>query len=350
MTAAQFLARVKRGEFAPAYLFLGNEAYQRRRCRDALVQAVAGEDHENGLAQYDLAETPLAAIVDDARALSLFASRRVVIGVNAEAVLPRTRSGAEEEDEPADASVLAGYLRDPSPGVVLVFEATRYGFEGDDKRRLERIQKFFSAVHDTVELMPYSSEDARAEAQRIAHDAGIPIEPSALDLLVESLAADVARIAVELEKLALYCGAKRAITVDDVADLVPDARATTIFALVGALGRRDRPRALQHLETLSREGEYLPLALAFLSTQFRMALAAREANLHNPSQIQAHLTRLGMRIWPRQAAQVYETVSRFSKDQLQRALELIFAADRGLRDARPDDRTVMERFIFDLTA
>ena len=49
--------------------------------------------------------------------------------------------------------------------------------------------------------------------------------------------------------------------------LVPDARATNIFALVNAMGRRDRARSLEILDTLTREGEYLPLALAFLSAQ-----------------------------------------------------------------------------------
>jgi hypothetical protein len=29
---------------------------------------------------------------------------------------------------------------------------------------------------------------------------------------------------------------------------------------------------------------------------------------------------------------------------------LIFQADRGLRDARPDDRIIMERFVLELTA
>lgn len=350
MTPAQFLARVKRNEIAPAYLFLGTEAYQRRRCREALIQAVAGDDRENALARHDLSDTPLAAVVDDARALSLFASRRLIVVLSAEAVLPRGRSGDDEEGgEQSDSAVLADYLRDPSPGVVLLFEATRFGFEGDDRRKIERVQKFYSDIRDVVELMPHSSEDARQEAQSLARRMGIEIEPSALELLVESLAADVARIAVELEKIALYCGRERAVTVDDVSALVPDARATTIFALVGALGRRDRARALEHLETLSREGEYLPLALAFLSTQFRMALAAREAGVRGPQQVQSHLTRLGMRIWPRQAAQVYETVSRFSQEQMGRAMKLIFEADAGLRSARPDDRVIMERFIFELT-
>ena len=74
MTPVQFLSRMKRNEMAAAYLFLGAEAYERRRCRQALLDAVLAEDRENGLAQYDLNETSLAEVVDDARSLSLDAS------------------------------------------------------------------------------------------------------------------------------------------------------------------------------------------------------------------------------------------------------------------------------------
>jgi len=129
---------------------------------------------------------------------------------------------------------------------------------------------------------------------------------------------------------------------------VPDARASNIFALVNAIGRRDRGRALEILDTLTREGEYLPLALAFLATQFRMALVAREAGLKSSSQIQSHFSRMGVPMWGSRAEQIYQTVVKFSGPQLERALALIFRADRGLRDARPDDRIVMEQFILQL--
>ena len=138
------------------------------------------------------------------------------------------------------------------------------------------------------------------------------IEPAALDLLVEALGADIARIAVEIEKLSLYA-AGRQVGVDDIAALVPDARSTNIFALVNALGRRDRARSLEILDTLVREGEYLPLALAFLSTQFRMALVAREAGLKSSQQVQGHFTRMGVPMWGSRAEQVWQTVSKFNK-------------------------------------
>jgi len=175
------------------------------------------------------------------------------------------------------------------------------------------------------------------------------MSPDALDLLVEALGADVARIAVEIEKLALFAG-DRIVGVDDITSLVPDARATTIFALVNALGRRDRVKSMEILDTLTKEGEYLPLALAFLSTQFRMALVAREAGLKSSQQVQGHFSRLGVPMWGSRAEQVYQTVAKFSKPQLETALKLIFQADRSLRDARPDDRIVMERFVLELTA
>jgi DNA polymerase-3 subunit delta len=264
--------------------------------------------------------------------------------------LPRTRAEDEDGETAAgDPSPLAAYMRDPTPGLTLVFEAARFDFEGDDKRKQERVRKFYGAVPEVVELRRYSTQDAHAEAEALARRAGLRLDPAALALLVEALGADIARIEVEIEKLALYAG-KRALTVEDIAALAPEARATTIFALVNALGRRDRARALEILDTLTREGEYLPLALAFLSTQFRMALTAREAGLKSPQQIQGHFTRMGIPMWGSRAEQVYQTASKFAKPQLERGMKLIFEADRGLRDARPDDRVVMEQFVLKLTA
>jgi DNA polymerase-3 subunit delta len=352
LTASQLLSRVKKRDFPPAILLLGPEAYERRRIKEALTAAFA----EGAVAQLDLAEVTLAAILDDARALSLFASDRLIWVVNAEAALPRTAKSSEEDDPEAesgagggDAAPLLAYLKDPTPGVVLVFEASRFDFEGDDKRKQDRVRKFYSALRDVVELRRFAAHEARAEGELLARRAGLSIQPEALDVLVEALGADIARIAVEIEKLALYAG-QRTISADDIANLVPDARATTIFALVNALGRRDRTRALELLDTLTSEGIYLPLALAFLSTQFRLAMAAREAGLKSAQQVQAHFTRMGVPMWGSRADQVWQTVGKFGKPQLERAMKLISEADRGLRDARPDDRIVMEQFLLKLTA
>jgi DNA polymerase-3 subunit delta len=329
-------------------LFVGPELYQLSACRRALVDKVlAPEDRENGLSRHDMEETTLASVLDDARSLSLFAPNRVVWVSGAEAALPRGRAASNEES--AAAEELADYLKHPTPGCVLVFEASRYGFEGDDRTKIERVQKFYSAIPEIVELRPYTLESARRLAQDLAAESDLQIGLSEIGLLVESLAADASRIANEIEKLRLYTAGTRKVTSDDILNLVPNAQASTIFALVGALGRGDRKRSLDSLDTLLREGEYLPLALTFLATQFRLALAARESGLRNAQQIQTHFTKQGIRIWRDRAEQVQQTVSAFPGEKLGRAIEKVFRADKALRDTRPDDRVVMEELVLSLT-
>jgi len=55
-------------------------------------------------------------------------------------------------------------------------------------------------------------------------------------------------------------------------------------------------------------------------------------------------------MWGSRAEQVYQTVSKFTQPQMERAIKLIYKADKGLRDARPDDRIVMETFITELVS
>src|SRR3984885_7969459 len=102
MSPEQFLAKLAKNSPEPAYLFLGPEAFERTRCRRALLDAVLPDKEngarENGFTRHDLDRTPLAAALDDARALSLFASRRVIWLAGAEAAVPRGPRGRTDDD------------------------------------------------------------------------------------------------------------------------------------------------------------------------------------------------------------------------------------------------------------
>jgi DNA polymerase III subunit delta len=355
MTAEQFIAGLRAGRPVPVCLFLGPEPYQRDRARRALIETVlTPEDREEGFVRHDLEEISLAEVLDDARSLSLFSPKRLILASRAEAVLPRGKAAAASDDDstPAGSSadLLAAYIANPTPGVTLLFDAARYEFEGEDKTKIERVRKFFAAVPAVVEFPRLDARAATTLAQELARQAALPIGRDALQFLVEALGADVSRIAAEIEKLRLFASGRDKITVEDIIEMVPDARASNIFALVNALASGDRARSLDVLDTLVRQGEYLPLALAFLATQFRLALVAREAGLRNAQQIQSHFSSSGTPMWRSRAEQVQQTVAAFSQAQLEAGLRAIFETDRNLRDARPDDRVIVEDFIFRLTA
>ncbi len=352
MTPEQFLAKLKKDGPEPVYLFLGPEAFERERCRRALFAAALPEEaREDGFTRHGLDQIPLAAAIDDARSMSLFATQRLIWLASAEAAVPRTRtSSADEEAGPDDVDALTSYVRQPTPGTVLVIDCSRYDFDGEDKTKLERVQKFFAAVPAIVEFRPFSPEAARSLAQRRAKELKLQLGLAELAILLDVTGGDAARLVNEIEKLSLYAGTDRKVTAEDIGALVAEAHSSTIFALVAAIGRGDRTRALEILDALSREGEYMPLALTFLSTQFRMALTARAAGLKGAGQIQAHFTKLGARIWPARAQEIAGTVDAFPKAKLEKGIGRVFAADRDLRDARPDDRIVMEEMILALTS
>jgi DNA polymerase-3 subunit delta len=351
MTPNAFLQQLKKGPPAAAYLLVGDELFHRDHCRKALIQAVlgdaaAGDGPPEGLIEHDLAERSLAAMLDDARTVSLFSPKRLIVGYRAEAALPK-RLGSDSEPGAED---LARYLTNPSSGVVLLFESTRFNWaDRDDKARNERVVKFFSAVKQTVELQRFGPGEALSTAATLAKRAGLNIENDALADLVEILGADMARIASNIEKLALYAGGQRRIGGSEIEMLVPEARQSGMFEFSDALAGNDRQRALELLDTLAKSGSYWPIQISLLAGLFRQALAAKEQGARSQGDVTRVFGKLGIRVWPARARQAGQMASRFSQPQLEKALCLLSEADRDLRRERPDDRIVMEQLVIGMT-
>ncbi len=353
MTPEQFLAKsVKQGP-APAYLFLGQEGYHRRMCRDAIIERVLpGDAKGDGLTVVDLDEIGLRTVIDDAKSMSLFSNDRVIWVSSAELALPRRITAAADEKEGGEnspESALNEYLNSPTPGTVLVFECSRYDFAGDDRPKLERVQKFYAAIPTVVEFRHYTPESSRFLAQELAKKHQVKLAGAELAALLDAVAGDASRLASEIEKLSLFVGEGRGVTMQDLSTLVPNAAQTTIFAMVNALGKGDRAGALRSLDILVREGEYLPLALTFLSTQFRLALAAKEAKVSSPQQALAFFAKLGVRMWRERAEQVIVTAGAFTKERLAKGLTMIYETDKKFREGYRDDRMIMETLVLGLT-
>lgn len=350
MQAAELMRALARTAPAPAYLFLGPDAYRRREARASLTKAVVQDgDPESAVTRLDLDETSVAAVLDDASSLSLFAPSRLIWVNSAEAALPRRIAAKSQEDAEGPAALLGAYLRNPAPGTVVVFDCSRYGFDGEDKDKLDRVRKFYAAIRDVVEFPHPSAEEAARFAETHAADSGLKLSRKQASLLIEALGPNLTRLDSEIRKLAAYASG-RALDDSELFALVPDARTSNVFALVNALARKDRRAALDIVESLVREGEYLPLVLTFLGTQFRLAIAASEANATRPAEIQAHFSKLGVAMWRSRAEQLAETMQVFPAKRLREAIRLTHQADLALRDTRPDDRTVMETFLLRLTA
>ena len=99
---------------------------------------------------------------------------------------------------------------------------------------------------------------------------GVGINPQAAALLLSLVGQDLRRLDQELEKLSAYVDYAHPIAPDDVRALVSGTLESNIFALVDALGLRQRRRGLAQLEQLLADPNAHELyVLAMIARQIR---------------------------------------------------------------------------------
>ena len=76
--ADRFFSELESRTLKPAYVLVGDEAFFRKRCRDAILEyLVAPDARDFGLFEFDLGETSLNEVLDRARTPSLMAPFQV---------------------------------------------------------------------------------------------------------------------------------------------------------------------------------------------------------------------------------------------------------------------------------
>ena len=98
-------------------------------------------------------------------------------------------------------------------------------------------------------------EEATEIVRRRATARKLQFDEEALDLFVLLTGGDTRQIENELEKIDLYLGKERRVTVGQVRELVPLSRAGVIFELGNALAACDLERALMLVKRLLDQGE-----------------------------------------------------------------------------------------------
>ncbi|HUK48679.1 MAG TPA: DNA polymerase III subunit delta [Terriglobales bacterium] len=352
--AERFVSEVEGRKLRPAYVFVGDEDFFRKKCRDAILQHLVPDDlREFSLFEFDLSETDLAEILDRARTPSLMAPFQVffVRGV-------KTLFGRGSNEGKLDA--IEQYLKDPNPNAVLIFIADHISIPADarridltDKERYERIRETLGQYCAIVELGRVEESDAVRWIQEYCGIREVKIDADAARELVDSLGGDMMMISNELEKLILYVGEKKRIALGDVETMVLAAKQRSLYELTDAISSRDRTRALEILDAIlsSGDGEEASIGhLYMLAKTFRQMLVILERNVRDQRMLWAALWQ-GFRVPPFAADDVIRQARRYkSKRELTRAIRLVARADLALRSNPPSKRLVLEKLILELTA
>jgi DNA polymerase III subunit delta len=356
---AEIEASRQGGPLRPGYVLLGDEAYLYERCRrailDTLVDVGSGPAMRDfALAEIDLTETSIFGALDRAQTPSLMAPFQVLFLRNIKTLYTR---GAKKDEFAA----LDAYGRSPNPQALLVFIADHLHLPADlrrmdmqDKDRYERIRETLGEWCGMVELVRVEEADAMRWLVGEAEKRGSTLEVDAARELADALGSDLMLMASELEKLVLFVGERRRITLGDVETMVLGAKQRSLYELTDAISARDRPRALALLQGLlnaSDGGEESAIGhLYMLARTFRQMLVILEKNVRDSRAIWQALWQ-GFRMPPFAAEDLIRQARRYkSRRDLTRALRLIARADLELRSSPPDKRLVLERLVLALAS
>src|SRR6478752_9640212 len=202
--AERFVSELESRKLRAAYVFVGDEAFFRKRFRDAILDHLVPADlRDFSLFEFDLAETDLAEVLDRARTPSLMAPFQVFFIRGVKTLFGR---GSNKEKLAA----IEAYCKDPNPDAVLIFIADHISIPADarrmdltDKERYERIRECMGAYCAIVELARVEESEAVRWIGEYATMQAVKIDADAARELVDALGGDMMMISNELEKLIL---------------------------------------------------------------------------------------------------------------------------------------------------
>jgi len=350
----RFVADVKARKVAPGYVFIGDEAFFRKRCREAILQHLVPADVcELSVYDMDLSETDLQQVLDHARTPSLMSPFQVffIRGV-------KNLYGRGKHDD--EFSAIKDYFKDPNPHALLIFVADHISIPADarrmdltDKDRYERIRETLGEYCTVLEFARVDEGDAVKWAIESALAQEVKLDNDAARELVDSLGGDMMMVANELEKLILFVGDKKRVTLGDVETLVLAAKQRSFYELTDAISARDRARALAVLDAILSAGDGEDAAIGhlyILSRTFRQMLVILERNVRDSRALWQALWQ-GFRIPPFAAEDIIRQARRYkSRRELTSAIRRVARADLALRSNPPSKRLILENLVLDLTA
>jgi DNA polymerase III subunit delta len=353
--ADRFVSEITSRNLRAAYVFVGDEAFFRKRFRDAILEHLVPVDlRDFSLFEFDLAENDLAEALDRARTPSLMAPFQVffVRGV-------KNLFGRGSNDEKLAA--IEEYCKNPNPDALIVFVADHISIPADvrrmelqDKERYQRIRETMGQYCGIVELARVEEGEAVRWISDycVSRPAPVKIDADGARELVDALGGDMMMVSNELEKLMLYVGAKNHITLGDVETMVLAAKQRSLYELTDAISSRDRVRALEVLDAMLSSGDGEEAAIGhiyMLAKTFRQMLVILERNVRDQRMLWAALWQ-GFRVPPFAADDIIKQARRYkSRRDLTRAIRLVAKADLALRSNPVSKRMVLERLVMDLT-
>lgn len=313
---------IKTGQFKPAYLLYGEEAYLKKQYKDKLTKAMLPESDTVNYAYYEGKGTNPAELIDLAETMPFFADRRLIVVEN---------SGFFKNATPE----LADYIKNMPETACFLFVESEV-----DKRG-----KMYKSVKDKGRAVEMGRQDEKTLLYWLAgmvKKEGKQIKESTARYLVAKTGTDMENLEKEMEKLFSYTLGQTEITVQDVDEICTTQITNKIFDMVEAVATKQQKRALHYYYDLLALKEPPMRILYLLSRQFKLLMEVKDLSGRGYEKSQIAKT---AGLHPFVAGKYIKQCHSFSKEELRSIIEDAANMEEMVKTGRLNDRMSVELFI-----
>ncbi|MEO5347206.1 MAG: DNA polymerase III subunit delta [Magnetococcus sp. YQC-9] len=325
LTTRDFSSRLKQSGPPEAMLLYGQDqgvaANHALMVRRAVMNV---EDEEMDFESHHAADLDVGRFLSGCNAFPFFAKQRCVLLKEADQLIPAAREA------------LLRYLKAPAPGSVLVVLAGPLDAKSPLRKAFEAHKSAWC-----VPCYPLEGRELVAWIQATLRERGYAADDEAVTLMAERLEGDARNAASEIEKLTLYLGERRRVTLEDVLDAVGGSGTRNAFAMSSAIFSGRTEKAMSMLDSLLDAGEE-PLALLGILVQRLRRLIQGAALLEKGETPDAVLA--GLQIFWKEKGEFIAQAHSLPPRRLANALLRCQEADRELKSGS-EPRRVMERLV-----
>jgi DNA polymerase III subunit delta len=209
--------------------------------------------------------------------------------------------------------------------------------------------KFFTAFKKHGVLLKFDALYERqlpAFVQDEARRREVAFDTGAAQLLCDEVGSELGQLADAVERLAVYVGERKKITVADIEAVVATTRQRNVFELCNAVGEGSRDRALTVLSSMMGAREPGVRIVAMLTRHVRQlwtanGLLARRMNKFDLAQ--------ALGIPPFFVDGIEAQAKRWDANAFSRMHAALFEADKALKSSRLEDDRILEQLVLELT-
>lgn len=339
---------IQKGQIKPVYVLYGLEQYLIDEFVRFTKKTVLGDKiSEFTYSVYDLQETSLEQVIEDARTPSFWGEKKLIVAKNAlfltggkkaddsNGVEPsaKKKKGAADKND-----VLISYLEEPSLDSVVVFIVNQ---EKLDERK--KIVKLLQQNEATLLFSPLKGRELWEWMEKRSRKFNVKLDQRATSLVEESVGTDLGLIASELEKMAVYVGEGGTITKEVVELLGSRTLEQKIYELVNHVTELKIDQAVQVFDDLLKNKEHPLKILSALTRQFRLILFVKTLVTKGYSHQQI-LPIVGAKR-PFQIKRAEEQSRKMKEKALRSILVYLADEDYNMKTGKIDPRLSIELFI-----